>query len=115
MSRTAFSPTPEQRKTVEAMAAYGVPHEQIGVVVGISAVTLRKYFESELETGAIRANAKVAETCYRMATSGDNPAATFFWLKTRAGWKETHVNEIAGRDGGPVTLEVNFVEGASEG
>jgi hypothetical protein len=25
-----------------------------------------------------------------------------FWLKTRAGWKETKVNEITGANGGPI-------------
>ena len=88
--RKVYQPTDKDRGIVRAMAAYGVPQEDIGKVVGVSHVTLRKYFERELETAALEANAKVAETCYSMATSGNVPAATFFWLKTRAGWRETN-------------------------
>jgi hypothetical protein len=27
-----------------------------------------------------------------------------FWLKTRAGWKETNVTELTGGDGGPLKV-----------
>jgi hypothetical protein len=27
------------------------------------------------------------------------------WLKTRAGWKETSVHEVSGRDGGPIETD----------
>lgn len=32
--------------------------------------------------------------------------AAIFWLKTRAGWKETSVHEVSGRDGGPIETSV---------
>jgi len=89
MPNIAYEPNDKDRAIVKAMASYGVPQEDIGRVIGISHVTLRKYYEVELSNAAIQANAKVAETCYAMATSGQVPAATFFWLKTRAGWRET--------------------------
>jgi hypothetical protein len=92
VARKAFAPTEKDRAIVTAMASYGVPQEDIGAVIGIGHITLRKYFAAELKTAAIQANAKVAETCYAMATSGQVPAATFFWLKTRAGWRETNDN-----------------------
>jgi hypothetical protein len=41
----------------------------------------------ELESGAIKANARVAESLFRKATSGDgreSVTAAIFWLKTRA-------------------------------
>src|ERR1022692_358796 len=106
MARKAFAPTEKDRAIVTAMASYGVPQEDIGKVIGISHVTLRKYFEPELEIAAIQANAKVAETCYAMATSGQCPAATFFWLKTRANWRETDRIEHVGEGGGPVDIKV---------
>ena len=93
MPNIAYKPTDKDRATVKAMASYGVPQEDIGRVIGVSHTTLRKYFESEIATAAIQANAKVAETCYTMAVSGQHPAATFFWLKTRAGWRETDRQE----------------------
>lgn len=97
MGRRAHRPDPAGRRQVEAMAGYGVPEADIAGVVGIDAKTLRKHYRQELDTGQIKANARIAESLYRKAL-GDSPqsvAAGFFWLKTRARWKETVVNEIA--------------------
>ncbi|MBS0640902.1 MAG: hypothetical protein JSS43_13575 [Proteobacteria bacterium] len=99
-----FIPTPEQRRTARAMAAYGIPQIEIAAVIGISDRTLRKAFREELDRAATEANAKVAEVCFRMATSGKVPAATFFWLKTRAGWREVNRFEHTGGQGGPIQV-----------
>jgi len=91
MPRPRFEPTAEQRKTVEVMAAYGIPEEQIASTTGpkgIDPKTLRKHFRRELLLGATKANSKVAETAYQMAISGKCPVMTIFWLKCRGGWKE---------------------------
>lgn len=83
-----FEPTDEQRRQVEAMSGYGVPHDDIAVVLGVTAKTLRKHFRLELDRGAARANARVGQRLFEMASSGQNTAATIFWLKARAGWRE---------------------------
>jgi hypothetical protein len=89
MPRPALKPTDQQRALVKSMAAMGIPHEQIAVQVGIlSAKTLRKHFREELDRGVTEANYKVSQTLFKMATSGEHPAATFFWLKTRTGLRE---------------------------
>lgn len=85
--RPKFEPTDEQRKTVMAMAGYGIPQEGIGLVIGIDLKTLRKYFRAELDKGEVVATSKVAESLYKMATDG-NVAAAIFWMKARAGWSE---------------------------
>lgn len=108
MPNIAYKPTDKDRATVKAMASYGISQEDIGNVIGVSHTTLRKYFESEIATAAIQANAKVAETCYAMAVSGQHPAATFFWLKTRAGWREVERIEHTGADGEPVKIIVEY-------
>lgn len=90
---------------VRAMAAYGVPQVEIGKVLGISDRTLRDACREELDRAAVEANAKVAEICFKMATSGKVPAATFFWLKTRAGWREVNRQEHTGSDGGPIQVQ----------
>ena len=56
-------------------------------VVGIDAKTLRKHYRDELDTGHIKATAKVAEFLFRKATTDGSQAVTaaIFWLKTRAG------------------------------
>lgn len=99
--RPAHEPTDQSRRQVEAMAGYGVPAEDIGRVLGIDAKTLRKHYREELDTGRVKANSKVAEALYRKATGdgAQSVAAAIFWLKTRAQWKETVVNEHTGKDG----------------
>ena len=89
MPRPKLNPTDEQRRKVKSLAAMGTPHDEIAKVVNIrSAKTLRKHFRLELDQGATEANAIVGGTLFQMAKSGDCPAATIFWMKCRAGWKE---------------------------
>ncbi len=68
MGRPAHLPEPSQRRQVEAMAGYGVPEVDIARVLGIDPKTLRKHYREELDTGHIKANAKVAESLFRKAT-----------------------------------------------
>ncbi|HYZ31717.1 MAG TPA: hypothetical protein VE684_05470 [Crenalkalicoccus sp.] len=99
MSRRPFTPSDEQRRIVKAIAGYGVPHEDIARVVRCSPPTLRKRFRQELDTATIEANARVAQCLYQQATTPGNIAATIFWLKARAGWREKQQVEVTGRDG----------------
>jgi hypothetical protein len=94
-----FTPTDAQREKVAALASYGIPQADIAREVGVSDRTLRKRFRDELDLGTVRANALVAATCFSMARSGTNPAATFFWLKCRAGWRETVDLSLTARQG----------------
>jgi hypothetical protein len=82
------------------MAGYGVPEADLAGVIGIDPKTLRKHYKDELKNGHVKANAKVAENLYRKATGEGREAviAAIFWLKTRAGWKETMVQEHAAKD-----------------
>ena len=102
--RPSHEPTTAQRKQVEAMAAYGIPQMDISRVIGVSKPTLEKHYRDELDTGATKATARVAESLYKKATGDGNASVTaaIFWLKTRAGWKETTVSQHTGRDGGPI-------------
>ena len=102
--RPPHEPTPELRRQVETMAGYGVPEDGIAHSIGISAPTLRKYYGDELKLGHVKANSAVAQSLYKKAL-GDGTAsvtACIFWMKTRAGWKETAVSELTGPDGGPI-------------
>jgi hypothetical protein len=99
-------------RQIEAMAGYGVPKESIALVVGIDRAILDRTFPDELRTGAIKANARVAESLLRKAT-GDGPqsvAAAIFWLKTRAGRKETTIHEHGGADGMPLVIVRQIVD-----
>jgi hypothetical protein len=90
------------------MAGYGVPETDIAGVIGVDPKTLRKHYRSELDHGHVKANAKVAENLYRKATGEGREAviAAIFWLKTRAGWRETSVHEIGGVNNRPIEVEV---------
>jgi len=112
MARPAHKPDPTVRRQVEAMAGYGVPEADIAGVVGVSPKTLRKHYRGELDHGHVKANAKVAENLYRKATGEgrESVIAAIFWLKTRAGWKETSVQELAAKDDKPVAIFRTIIE-----
>jgi transposase len=103
VGRPAHQPTDENRTKVRAWAAVGVRHEDIAAKLGISADTLAKYYRQELDDGRIDANAQIGKSLYEQAKAG-NTTAMIFWLKTRAGWKETNVTELTGGDGGPLKV-----------
>lgn len=94
VTKPVFKPTDEERKLVEQMSAVGIPQESICLVVrdGIDDKTLRKHFRKELDTAAVKANAKIGGTLYNKAINGDTTAA-IWWSKTRMGWKETNIQE----------------------
>ena len=87
MGRKAHRPDPTSRRQVDAMAGYGVPELAIARVIAIDAKTLRKHYRDELDTGQIKATAKVAESLFRKATTdgAQSVTAAIFWLKTRGG------------------------------
>jgi hypothetical protein len=106
--RPPFEPTPEQRKLVEQLCAFGVNQTDICNFVldvrgkPISQDTLAAKFRRELDTGEVKANSKVAQSLFHQATIEKNVTAMIFWLKTRARWRETDRLEVTGKDGGPV-------------
>jgi hypothetical protein len=98
-----WKPSDEDRHIVTMMAVNGIPHEIIGRVFEVSVKTLRKHMHIELETGREAANAKVAQWLFSgicgtpdQILKNDNARvhAAMFWLKCRAGWKETSVQEV---------------------
>ena len=103
MSRPRFEPIDPQRQLVKSLAAYGIGQEEIARKIDVSAKTLRRHFREELDRGATDANAQVAQAMYKMATSGEFPAATIFWLKCRGGWRQN------GRVGREAQQTVPFV------
>jgi hypothetical protein len=102
--RPPHKPTKESKETAKRLSALGVPHEDIATRLKISADTLVKYYQEELDEGRIDANAAIAGTLFSQAKKG-NTAAAIFWLKTRARWKETQVTELTGS---VESIEVSF-------
>ena len=95
MTRDRTEPFLARRRQVEALAGYGLPHEQIALVLDIDLPTLRARHDRALARGAAVANSNVARALYGKAI-GDGPqsvTAAIFWIKARLGWKETVVSE----------------------
>ena len=103
-----FEPTEDQRRTVRALSGYGVPQDGIAIHIGIDAKTLRKHFRDELDRGSVEATAKVAQTLFHLATVEKNVACVIFWMKARAGWRETVRQENTGPDGAPMVQEIVY-------
>jgi hypothetical protein len=93
---------------VEALAGLWVTEADIATVIGIPAERLRRHYSLELEGGRIKANSRVAENLYRRATGEGRDAviAAIFWLKARAGWRDTNSIEFGGRSGQPIKVEI---------
>lgn len=95
--------TREQRRMVEALHACGMPIPSIARVLGVGVGLLARECRQELDESLAKANARVAQFLYNgILGSPEHPPfesedlrvrCAIFWLKTRAGWKETIVHE----------------------
>ena len=98
-------PEESEQEILATVIAYrtklGIPEKDIACVLDIDPKTLRKHYRHELDFGHAKANAKVAENLFRKATGEgrESVTAAIFWLKTRARWKETMVNEVTHEPG----------------
>lgn len=88
-------PTHAERELVKLHATVGTPQSVIADIIGIDDKTLRKHYREELDQSVAQANAVIGGALFNKAKSGDT-AAQIFWMKTRAGWKETNVVEHSG-------------------
>lgn len=91
-------PTEETKKLVRSLSAVGIRYVDIASKLEISDDTLVKHYKKDLEDGRTDANASIGQTLFQQAKNG-NTAAAIFWLKTRAGWKETNAIEHSGEVG----------------
>jgi hypothetical protein len=99
--RPPFEPDNEQRLAVTTLAACGTRFALIARHIGVDAKTLRRHFRKELNEGRQDANALIARSLFAQAIAG-NTTAQIFWLKTRAGWRETSTFEMTGPNGRPL-------------
>ena len=120
-----FVPTIEDRTRVEMLAGFGMTHQQIAMLVTnprtglpISKSALQDHFAVELERGGPKANALIAQSLFKKAQGDSNGAVTaaIFYLKCRAGWRETQAIEIEAKSGvlvAPAESSVDeWIEGA---
>ena len=104
--RPPFVPTDDERKQVEALSGYGLPQEQIAILIrgGIGLDTLREHFATELVSGKAKANGQVGKTLFQKAMGGDT-AAMIWWSKAQMRWAETQKHEHTGTDGAPIEIK----------
>lgn len=94
-------PTDENRKNVETLYGYGLTQEEVAAFLKISIDTLFKYYQPELDIGFAKTKGFVLNKLFGNIKEGKE-ASIFFWLKTRAGFKETNSVEHSG-----LMIEVN--------
>lgn len=92
---------------VSLMAAAGILHERIANSLQIDENTMRKHFARELAEGIDNVTTIAVGTLVQQMKAG-NIGAACFWLKCRAGWRETDRLEHVGEGGGPVVLKVVY-------
>mgnify|MGYP001595517535 CR=1 FL=1 len=92
----------DARQKIQMLAGFGLKHDQIAIVMGITEKTMERKCKLELSRGALLANSNVIKSLYRNAVENNNVAAQIFWAKARCHWKETSIHEIEG----PVPLDV---------
>ena len=100
-------PTDDFRKQVEEASGIGLPQDQLCALVGISDVTLRKHYESELGLGKARASAQIAKSLFNKAIQGGDTTAMIWWTKAQMKWSETMRQEVTGRDGGGIVINIS--------
>lgn len=99
-----FEPTPAQSKSVSVMTGLGMTPAQISDILVIEESLLKQFYKRELAGASPYVNLAVSKKALEMALSGNHPDMTKFWLKTRAGWRETNNVEITGKDGGAIEI-----------
>lgn len=83
-----YIPTEQERAEVMSWLSAGMTQADVCTVLGITEKTLRRAFKEELATAYAKSCGFVVGKLWQLVESGDK-AAIFFWLKTRAGWRET--------------------------
>ena len=108
-----YIPTEEDRLLVWRSAAYGMTQKEIAYRLGISSTCLADHFRRELDAAKTEWIDQVATTLVSQAKEGSVQAGIFL-LKARAGWKETQINELTGKDGAPIAHKLDMSKWTDE-
>lgn len=101
--------TDEDYTKIQSMAGIGLNMEQMAALLGVCRKTLFKMasLDGKLKETIMRGRANaimnVSNTAYKTAISGKYPEMTRFYLKCRAGWKESMDLNVNGK------TEVTFI------
>ena len=97
---------------VEQLSSNGATFEQIALSLGISVDTLARRRKDSADVAEAIKKGKAKGSIFVMSKlmeliSEKNLGAIIFYLKTQCDWKETNVNEVTGKNGGPVEIKDN--------
>jgi hypothetical protein len=112
-----YQPTSSDRATVQNLAALGATHADIAICLGTKGIdekTLRKHFRRELDTSLLEVKALAMSRVVAAIRGGEGWAVCFF-LKCRAGWRETQTlaHQMLDEHGKPVHPGITvIVDGA---
>lgn len=98
MARPPHEPSNASRQLVSLHASIGTPQDVIARALGLTEKTLRKHYKDELDLALAQANATIGGALFNKAKKGD-VTAQIFWLKTRAGFRETNNLNHSSEDG----------------
>lgn len=101
--------SPENAKTVRALAQYGVPLDDMAASIGCCKDTLLKLYSKEIAEGRAVANAKIGKRLFEKAMDGDT-SALIFWAKCRMRWRTEDKGD--GEDVAvPTAVKIQVVDG----
>lgn|SRR3990167_3496427 len=95
---------------LETMSGLGMNLPDMAAVLGISLASLNrliagsKKISETIERGRGKAAYSVTKTAFQLATNGQVPAMTMFWLKCQKRWKEVQHHEVTGVEGQALTF-----------
>jgi len=92
MSDSTYFITEDDRATVRDLAAIGVSEEDIATKIKLPLDVLQDVCHDELTSGAAEGREQVLRSFHKFVQTGNNIAATKFWIESRCGWKETATN-----------------------
>lgn len=89
-NRKKIETRPEWAEQITKLAGFGMRDDDICKVYNMSEKSLKRHYHEELAAGRITAKHEVIKRAYEMASSGQHPTLTIFWLKTQCRWKEAN-------------------------
>ena len=103
---------PVDLEKVKELAAHGQSQGQIAINLGISRSTLQnrkrenEQFDRAIKEGKAIALQKVENVLFEMATSGENTAATIYYLKTHGGTEWSEKQQIDVTSSSPIQIQI---------
>lgn len=104
----------DQEAMAYGLVLHGVSYEAIAKSLNVSITTLKKHLGPTLDAAKGQCLGRIAGSLYKAALqaqdAGHGVAAAKYILGTQGGWIEKQQTQITGADGGPVTINMNYVK-----